>query len=200
MTSISIGRRSGFWCRAGCGLGLTLALAFTPGVLSSALAHQGVHRHGQLDLDVAVDATTLTVRFESPLDNFLGFERAPRSDDERRRVADLATRLKAADQLLRPDPAARCRLTRVDIESAVPGLGDPGGDDHDEADHADHADIDVTAVFTCPQAAQARFLDVALFPAYPRLQRIEVRIASPRGQFRRSLVPGAARIDWGRTD
>lgn len=56
----------------------------------------------------------------------------------------------------------------------------------------------MTVVFACPNAAQARFLDVGLFESSPRLRQIDARIASPRGQFRRSLTPGAARIDWSR--
>lgn len=116
---IRVGLRVGF--RLGLGLAATLAVA--AGLPSPALAQQAAHTHGRLDLAVALDATAITIRLESPLDNFLGFERAPRTDDERRRVADLAARLRAADQWLRPDPAARCRLARVDLDSAVPGLG-----------------------------------------------------------------------------
>jgi hypothetical protein len=46
---------------------------------SLALAQQP-HSHGRLALEVAVDPQTITLTMEAPLDNFLGFERAPRTD------------------------------------------------------------------------------------------------------------------------
>lgn len=222
MPLLPIRRRPRPWRLAARCLGLSGALAATLIASPSAEGHSGAHTHGQLDLAVAIDSKTLTIRLESPLDNFLGFERAPRNDDERRRVATLAARLNAADQWLRPDPVAQCRLDGVEIESALAGLGggEPvagqGNEAHEahEAHEANdpheapeakggpeahgHADIDVTVVFTCPKAEQAGFLDITLFPTYPRLQRIDARIASPQGQFRRSLAPGATRLQWAR--
>ena len=37
------------------------------------------HEHGALKLDVAIDGQLLLISMEAPLDNLLGFERAPRS-------------------------------------------------------------------------------------------------------------------------
>ena len=153
-------------------------------------AHPHAHTHGLMTLDVAVDAQTLTLAMSSPLDSFLGFERAPRSAAERQRVADMVARLKAADQLFEPDAAAACQLSRVDLESAALGLGAAHG--HGEKD--EHGDIAVDIVFTCARAAQARFIDIRLFDAYPRLRSIDAQVAAPQGQFKRSLRPGAARL------
>jgi hypothetical protein len=36
------------------------------------------HEHGALKLDVAIEGNKLTIAMEAPLDNLLGFERAPR--------------------------------------------------------------------------------------------------------------------------
>jgi hypothetical protein len=51
--------------------GATPALAASP------------HEHGVARLDVAVDAGRVSFSLETPLDNLLGFERAPRTDAER---------------------------------------------------------------------------------------------------------------------
>ena len=166
---------------------LTLVLAATA---LSAAAHPQAHTHGLMTLDVAVDARSITLAIAAPLDSFLGFERAPRSAAERQRVADMVARLKAADQLFEPDAAAACQLSRVDLESAALGLGAAHG--HGEKD--EHGDIAVDIVFTCARAAQARFIDIRLFDAYPRLRSIDAQVAAPQGQFKRSLRPGAARL------
>ena len=217
---------------------LTIAVVATTLALAApGSAQQHAHTHGHLAMDVAVDAQAITLRIESPLDGFLGFERAPRSDAERKRVADMVASLTAAERLFIPDPAAACKLAKVELASAVLGLAgdgkgngregksrDPGGDhghghdddhDHDD-DHGDnhdhdqagaagrdaaggeHADIDVNVTFTCARAAEARFIDIRLFEAYERIQTIDAQIASPQGQFKRTVKADAPRLSWGR--
>lgn len=190
-----------------------LALIATAATLAlPALAHQQAHTHGRLSLDVAVDAQTLTLTLESPLDGFLGFERAPRTDAERKRVSDMVARLNAADQLFQPDPAAACTLSTVTLTSAALGLGEAKKEDdhgHDEKQghdgkpghaHAqdEHADIDIDIVFQCAQAPQARYIDLKLFEAFPRIRTIDAQVAAPQGQFKRTLRPNAPRLQLGR--
>jgi len=175
---------------------------------ASAIAQQHAHVHGRAELNVAVDAQTVTVQLESPLDGLLGFERAPRTDTERKRVADAIKRLQAADQLFRIDPAAQCTLKSVELESEALGLGKDaatapqpaakGPHEHDKkGGHDDeHADIDVTAVFGCANAAKARFIDVGLFEAFPRYKAIDAQVAAPGGQFKPTLTRAAPRLAW----
>ncbi|MGJ7530662.1 DUF2796 domain-containing protein [Variovorax sp. GB1P17] len=174
-------------------------------------AQQHAHTHGRMALDVAVDAQSITLQIESPLDGFLGFERAPRTDAERKRVSDMVARLNAAGQLFQPDPDAGCQLSKVELSSAVLGLGDVRKEDHGHAHkdaHADkkghdhgedeHADIDVSIVFACAKATDARFIDVKLFEVFKRIRTIDVQVASPQGQFKRTLRPNAPRLSLGR--
>jgi hypothetical protein len=157
-------------------------------------------------MDVAIDAQTLTLTIESPLDGFLGFERAPRNDAERKRVSDMVARLNAADRLFLPDPAAACTLSKVTLNSAVLGLGDAkkaGDQGHDgKQSHAhdkdEHADIDIDIVFNCTQAAQAGYIDVKLFEAFQRIRSIDAQVAAPQGQFKRTLRPNTPRLQLGR--
>lgn len=171
------------------------------GLMATALeagAHQHAHTHGQLELDAAIDGQTITLQIASPLDNLLGFERAPRTEAEKRQVADLVARLNAADLLLQPDPAAQCRLDTVRLQSAALGLGDPAGHGHDPEDEHGHADIDIKIVFSCDKADAARFVDVKLFEAFKGLRTIHAQVASPQGQFKRTLSARSPRLGWGR--
>ncbi|MFT3960918.1 DUF2796 domain-containing protein [Propionivibrio sp.] len=177
-------------------------------MLGTGNAQQHAHTHGRVELDVAIDTQAITLQIESPLDNFLGFERAPRTDAERKRVADMVARLNAADRLFQPDPGAECKLAKVDIESTVLDLGGAkkeedhhhAHDGHDKKDDGghEHADIDVTVVFACAKAAAARFIDVKLFDAFKGIRTIDAQVAAPQGQFKHSLKPGSSRIQWGR--
>ncbi len=183
-------------------VGLCVLLHFV-GALAVALpavAQQHAHTHGHMNLDVAVDAQTITLALESPLEGFLGFERAPRTDAERKRVADLQARLKAADQLFQPDPAGGCRLSKVAIESAVLGFSNGGKKEEHDHNHADseHADIDVNIVFACDKPAQAQFIDVKLFSAFKRVRTVNAQVATPQGQFKRTLQATMPRLNLTR--
>lgn len=185
-----------------------LAAGLTVLSAAGAVAQQHAHVHGRAELNVAVDAQTVTIQLESPLDSLLGFERAPRTDAERKRVADAVKRLQAADKLFRIDPAAQCALKSVELESEVLGLGKDAaaapqpaaksGDKHDHkgGDEDEHADIDVTAVFGCANAGKARFVDVGLFEAFPRYKAIDAQVAAPGGQSKRTLTKAAPRLAW----
>ncbi|MCS4511720.1 DUF2796 domain-containing protein [Xylophilus ampelinus] len=158
------------------------------------------HTHGQARIDLAVEGDVLTLALGAPLDSLVGFEHAPRTAAERQRVAQMAARLRAADTLFVPDPAAGCTLADVSLESPVLGLaptaaagaaGSTGAAD-------EHADLDATVRFQCRQSGRARFVEVRLFDAFPALRAIEVQAATPQGQFRRTLTPRAPRLGWER--
>lgn len=182
------------------------AIAVTIGSLTATLpatAQQHAHTHGRMTLDVAVDVQSIALAIESPLESFLGFERAPRTDTEHKGVADMVAHLNAADQLFQPDPAAACKLSKVELTSSALGLGTKKEEvyrhSHDEEhghDHTDdeHANINVDIVFTCARATEARFIDVKLFDAYKRIRTIDTQVAAPQGQFKRVLQPGTSRL------
>jgi hypothetical protein len=173
---------------------------------SLALAQQHAHTHGRLALDVAVDAKSITLTMEAPLDNFLGFERAPRTDAERKSVAAMVKQLKAADKLFVTDPRAECQLASVTLASSVLGLG--GKDKPTDAVPAAatqgaqasdaHADIDVAIVFNCAKAPLARQIDVRMFDAFAHLRTIDAQVATDQGQFKRTLNKATPLLRWGR--
>lgn len=156
-------------------------------------AHQHAHQHGTAQLDIAVEARRITLHFESPLDNLIGFERAPRTEAERRRVRDAAAALRSP-RLFTIDPAAQCRLAQVELESDVEGFGEDRHDDeHDKEGESGHAGLEGEFVFDCVDAAKARYVETSLFD-FARLHKLQVQVATPTGQFRRDLARPANRI------
>ena len=102
------------------------------------------HEHGVAHLDVAVDGQRLTISLETPLENLLGFERAPRTETERKSVALLQERLKAPTKLLLIDPAAGCSKGQVELFSAALGWGQAKATG--EKGNA-HADLDASYLY-----------------------------------------------------
>jgi Protein of unknown function (DUF2796) len=150
----------------------------------------GAHEHGNSRLDIAVEAKTIHIAFATPLDNLVGFERAPRTDGERQRVAEALARLKDGEAMFRFDPAAGCKLARAGIDAPVLGQGKaPAG-------QGEHAELQADYVFDCTDAAKAGFLDVGLFE-FNRLKRVQVQMALPKAQLKRELKRPNKRLVLG---
>ena len=138
------------------------------------------HEHGVVKLDIAIDGNTLRIAMESPLENLVGFERAPRTPAERRRVDDAVARLR--------DAAAGCRLAGVTLEAPVLGVGAQAGATAKDG----HGDLDADIAFECRDAARATRIDLApLLQAFPGMQRIDVQLATSWGQSKETVKRGA---------
>jgi len=176
---------------------VTFALTALTALLSAPFAASAqapsAHVHGQVKLDVVIDGPTIVIALDSPLDNFVGFERAPRTDAEKKTADDAIAQLRAADQLFKIDPAANCKLGPVTLRSAALGLGKG-----DEGAAEGHADLDGTFAFNCTNTTAAKFIDVDLFNAFKGTRQIEAQIAAPQGQFKRSLKRPATRLAWSK--
>lgn len=164
-------------------------LSLTAALLAPALVHAGkAHEHGAAKLDVAFEAGKLSIGLETPLDNLLGFERAPRTDAERKAADAAVATLKAGDKLFSIDPAALCTLGKVELESAVLKLGAAAA----AAKADEHGDLDASWEFSCKGAPS--FVDVGLATAFKRMGRIEVQTATAKGQAKLTLKAPAKRV------
>jgi hypothetical protein len=175
-------------------VGLVAALLCAP------LAAAPAHEHGVARLDVGVEPRRITLRLDIPLDSLLGFERAPRTDAERQAAAAAVARLRDAATLFRIDAKAGCKPGTVELVSAPLGLG-PGARPAEPVPAAarnDHADLEGQFDFDCIAGGQAGFLEIGLFEAFPRLQRIETQIVTPRGQLKATLRRPNARVQLAR--
>ncbi len=172
---------------------LFAALALTLVASIAGAQAQHAHVHGLVKLDVAVDGPTLTIAIDSPLDNIVGFERAPRNDAEKKIVAQVVTQLRTPDALFGIDPAAGCKAAQIDLDAPVIGLGESGA-----SRDTGHADLDAVYTFACADAAKARGITLKLFDAFRTVRRVDAQIASPQGQFRRTVIRPSDRLRWGR--
>jgi hypothetical protein len=155
-----------------------LALALAAGAVGAA---PHAHDHGTAQMQIALDGPVLTLSLRLPMDGLVGFERAPRTDAERKAWGEALGRLRQADGLFKPDAAAQCRLeqAQVDDPTAVAPAGRGGSDKH--------ADVDAEIRFRCAQPGQLRALDVGLLEAYPRIKRVEAVIVTAQGQRKLTL-------------
>lgn len=189
-----------------------LAAVTLPVTVSPAGAHSephGAHVHGLARLAVTLDGELLSLALESPLDNLLGFEHHPRTDEQKEAVARMLATLNAPADLFAPTAAADCVPVRVAIES--PLLAPAGAahhhshahdharardhEHHHEPDHV-HADLYAEFDFECAEVGALRGVTVELFDAFPRLERINAELAVPGGQAAARLDARQRELSW----
>ena len=108
---------------------------------------QAQHVHGVVELGIVVEGDSLSVSLQAPMDDVIGFEHAPRSEEQKQRVVRAAALLSDASRMIGTPDAASCSLQSAEIEapdfmmemisSAANGKADAG--EHDE-EHHEHDD------------------------------------------------------------
>lgn len=145
------------------------------------------HVHGTGSLDVAIDKGQLGITLELPLDAAVGFERAPKTDQEKAALAATAVVLNDAAALFIPTSAANCTVRTVTV--TVPFLDG-------KAQGGAHADVEANYVFACANPAALKGFETALFKHFKRLYRLETRRAGPAGQGAARLTPKQPGLNW----
>ena len=144
------------------------------------------HVHGQARMDVAVEGGHMTIELEIPQDSLVGFERTARTPAERQQAQRALTRLQE-EGLLKPSPPAGCVQRSVDVQA--PALTQTTG----AVPRQEHADVSVRWAFVCQHPQQLRALDVGLFAAFGRLQRVDVQAVGATGQ-RKAVLRRSATV------
>jgi hypothetical protein len=180
---------------------LALPFALLPGFALAAEHHDhdhdhhdslGAHEHGAAELDAALEGSTLEIELRSPAMNLVGFEHAPSSDADKRKIADARKWLEQPDTLFGLPAAANCKLVETGLESPLfegAAHDHDHGDEHEhEHEHDDdqegqHSEIHAHYHFDCatPQTIQALDLQ-ELFKAFPGTKKIQAQLIGPNGQ------------------
>ena len=174
------------------------------------------HVHDVAHLSLISEGAHLRLELRGAAAGFLGFEHAPKSEDEIHAIAALRDQLQAVDGLFRIDAEARCSMDAIAI--AMPGLehraGNPDHDDHhhqtsdddhhhqtsdddhhhqashDESHGAGHADIEAHYDFTCRSVDALETVTVTLFDHFPGFETVEAVYLLDDRQSAQTLRPG----------
>lgn len=185
---------------------LALQFALLPGFVSAAETHDDghhhaqhgsldAHEHGAAELDVALDSSTLEIELRSPAMNLVGFEHAPSSEADYRKIADARKQLEQPDTLFWLPAAAGCVLAETQLQSPL-FEEDAPGHEHEEGHDQDHSEIHARYRFNCatPQALTGIDLQ-GLFKAFPGTEEIQAQLIGPTGQRGAQLSVGQPRAE-----
>jgi hypothetical protein len=177
--------------------GLWLAAMAIASAPAFAQGHGHAHVHGIASLQITVEGPVLNLRLRTPLENLVGFEHAPRTDQQKKAVRDMEESLGKPESHFAATAAARCLPASTKIEPPFSGAGktdaakkDAGGDkpragadkQAREADADAHAELAAEFVFRCEHPDRLQGVEVKLFDAFRKLRRVDVELAGPRGQ------------------
>jgi hypothetical protein len=160
---------------------LLLSLLFV-GATSAAERH--AHRHGHAELNVALQDQELLIVLEGPSDNVLGFERAPRTEEEKQKVKQVEEQLKQTAQLFELPVAARCEPQPARTELKLPAAGSK----------EQHSEVEAEWRWRCAVPTALTYVDVGLLKVFPRMKELRVQLITPTGQRAARLRPGNARL------
>jgi hypothetical protein len=158
-----------------------------------AAAHGKAHVHGVMNLDIAIDGPVLAVMLRTPQDSLVGHERRPRNDAERQAAAAALALLRDAPRWFKPDAAAGCTAGPVKVlPGKLEGAAQPGEKDDG------HADVEASVEWRCSTPSALRAVDLGLFEAFRRTERIEVQVAGGTGPAKQNLRRGQNRVPLAR--
>lgn len=181
----------------------------------------GAHEHGVGALNIAVEGTTVTMEFEAPGADIVGFEYAAESAEDRAAIdTAVATLARPLDLFVMPVDAA-CTVTQASAELESEDAHDDHGDhaehagheahdDHDDHaghahddhdDHAEHADgaqhTEFHAAYTldCAKPEALTEITFAYFDTFENAREVEVQIVSASGAQAFEMERSAPTLD-----
>ncbi len=139
-------------------------------------------------LQLAIDGGKVSLELELPMEDAVGFERAPRNPKEKAMITEVTGKLRDAGTIFKFNPEAKCKPTRGDVKSAAL---EQGKDSKEE-----HAEFEASYEFTCEQAAALKGVDVNLFDVLKGVKRIDATAVTPRGQTLGRLTAAKRKLAW----
>ncbi len=158
--------------------------------LSTAASAHGAHEHGVAHMNVSIEKQEFEIEIESPLANFLPFEHAPETAEQKLAVQAMLGKLRQPSALFLPNPQASCLETKREFESEALEQN------HKHHGHEKHADIDIDQEFHCARPDKLTALSTDLFKLFPALREVRVQFISDKGQKSFLLTPENSRLEW----
>lgn len=159
------------------------------------------HEHGAVTLNLAIEGNSLAVELEAPAINVVGFERAPRTAEERATVSAAAAWLFSGAGMIGVPKAAGCRRDSASLDvpdwSKSSGNRDPAHDhdhDHEHDSGEDHADYRASIRYTCSNPAALAWVEVWGLRKLREVSAMTVNIVTTTSQKSVSTVKPDERI------
>lgn len=165
------------------------------------------HVHGQGNLNLVIEDNKLVLSLTLPAEDVIGFERTPKSKEEKLIVDRAIARLKDVHSMFEFQKEARCKLLDQAFVSAESILNSENKaakhksqhkhktktkkrlkHTHQENAHAHkspssgHSDIQVSYMLECSSVSHLKQIKVLLFELFPNIQKLKTQLVSEEVQ------------------
>jgi hypothetical protein len=172
--------------------GLAVGLAAGSVAAEESKRELGAHEHGHGTFNVAIDGKTVAIELIAPGADIVGFEHAPKTDEQKAKLAAAKAALEKIETVLELPSAAGCKAAKADVEAphadektAKGGHGHghdhskkAGKDDHGEA----HSEFHATYELTCSAPDALGQLKFTYFDSFKGAEELDVTVVTPKGQ------------------
>jgi hypothetical protein len=189
--------------------GLAVGLAASSAGAGDGHRELGAHEHGHGTFNVAIDGKTVAIELIAPGADIVGFEHAPKSDEQKAKLAAAKAALEKIETVLELPGAAGCKVAKADVEAphadekaAKDGHGHGHGHDHGKKagkdDHGEvHSEFHATYELTCSAPDAFGQLKFTYFDSFKGAEELDVTVVSPKGQkaFEATRAKPEVRLD-----
>ena len=144
------------------------------------------HEHGVAQLGIAVEGQAITMEFEIPGADIVGFEHKPTKDSERLQVSEAIAALKDISSVIEIPANAGCKVTASAAEL------------HGHSEHGDeggHAEFHAEYALNCKDVKEVSGLAFSYFETFPNAEEIEVQLVTERGASKFEVFRSKPRIE-----
>ena len=171
------------------------------------------HEHGSASLNIAIDANTIEMQFESPAVNIVGFEYTTDDDQQQLLIKQAQNNLSNFDTIFTLVGDVSCQTIQSSANWVTKHEEDSHEEDHDEETHedgheeghdeeshdeeahedhdetpsAEHAEFIAEYQLECNQLNNLTAIDVNLFEFFPAITDLDVQIIYSAGQIKKEL-------------
>jgi hypothetical protein len=185
---------------------IAAALAAAPAFAVEEHRELGPHVHGHGTLNIAVEATRVSMELEVPGMDIVGFEHAAESADQKAAV-DTATKELADPLMLFKVPAAAgCKTAEakvaVESEHEHEHEHEQGAADHDHDEHEGHAghnEFHVTYTLECAKPGELTSIAFEYFKAFAGAHDLTVNVVTAKAQNSYEVSRDKPVLDLGGT-
>lgn len=172
------------------------------------------HEHGHGAIDIVMEAEEVVIEIRIPAVNVVGFEHAPRDDEEHEAIRHALVPFEDASSAFVLSGEAGCEVENIRAsiasmtheserhqDEAGNGHEQHGHDTHgheeheEQADEEDHSELHATYHLHCHVPGQLRQVDMRVLKHLHDIEEIDVRLVTPDAQRALTLHAGKTVIE-----
>lgn len=146
------------------------------------------HEHGSASLNIAIDSSTIAMRFESPAVNIVGFEYTTKDAQQQLLIKQAKNNLSNFDAIFQLAGAVSCQTVQSSANWVTkPKENHEEHEEHDKAPSAEHAEFIAEYQLECTQLNNLTAINVNLFEFFPAISDLDVQVIYSGGQIKQEL-------------